>query len=323
MRSRLPNAASILLCLAAVLYLFSGHVSLEKLTQPRISVLLPERGLELLVFAAEGFADNAVYSGVAPPRVGWNLRRVGSWVGGDFSVGKAESAWFPPIAHFNLQVAGYPNSHGCQLYIEAQTKRGLLKRISVPGDDPLESWQVREISLPADSGITRFRIVAIDNSTHASGWVGFSEPFRFIHDRVELWRELAQIVLSALTAAAALVAILFPGLWLRRRSIRLGRPPMEFLWIPLPGFAILAVVGLLCWIGPSWLGGHRIAQLFLGPLFVYALYHSFRFPLSTFTTQLERHILLVVLLLTSLGVSKAAYSVGPEGELFGGWISRT
>lgn len=314
--SRFPNALALGLSLAAFLYLFTGNLNLQKLTTPALSPVRLEQGSELLV-AHEGFGDNAVYEHVPLPRIGQNVRRLGSWVQGDLSQGRAETGWFVAVPAFSMQVAGYPNSHGCELYIEAQTNAGAIKRIGVPGDDPMETWQVRDISLPLKDGVTRFRIVAIDHSSNAAGWLGFSQPFRFIHNKTEFGKELAQIGLSIVTAAAALVAMLFPGLWWRRRSA------LAFLWIPVPGFLLLALAGLLCWVGPAAFGVRLISQLALGPLFVYAIYHAVRFPLTSFTNKAERCVLLAVLLITCLSVSKAMYSLGPEGELFEGRVSRT
>jgi len=311
-----PNALATLLSAAALLYLFSGQLPLDRLAIPALSPIMPEQGGEVLA-VHDNFAENAVYSGVVPSRIGQNLRRFGSWTNGDSATGKTETAWFPPIPKFSLQVAGYPNSHGCEVYIEAETIGGLIKRIPIEGDEPMESWRVRDISLPTAEKIARFRIVATDNSSQPGGWVGFSQPFRFIRNTRELSKQFAQLLLCALTAAAAVVALLFPGLWLRRRS------PIAFIWLPVPGFLLLAALGLLCWITPPVLGGRHISQFALAPLFAYALYHSLRFPLTGFTNSVERGVLLAVLLLASLSVSQATYSIGPLGELFAGSISRT
>ncbi len=291
-RGFLRIAGGPAVALAALLYLFAGHLKIDQLSLPRLTPVPQEQpGSEMLV-SHEGYGENAVYDGVPPPRIGRNVRRFGSWVAGDPSTGKAVTSWFPRVSTFSLQIAGYPHSHDCAVYIEAQTKSGALKRIPIPGDDPRENWQVRDIFLPATDNITRFRIVSTDNSSRPGGWVAFSQPFRFVRTARELSKQLTQVLLCALTAAAAFVAILFPGLWLRQR-----RPALAFLWIPVPGFLVLAAVGLLCWAGPQLVGVRRISQLWLGPLFVYAFYHSVRFPIAGFLTKIELRILLVVLCL--------------------------
>lgn len=314
-QSRTPDVLAIILSLAAFAYLFTGHINLKKLTTSALSPVRLEQPGEILG-SHEGFEENAVYARVAPPRIGGTVRRFGSWVQGDVSIGRAETAWFVAVPAFSLQLAGYPNSHDCELYVEAQTKDGVTQRIAVPGDDPMETWQVREVLLPRNAA--RFRVIAIDHSSLPGGWLGFSQPFRFIHNMGEFGKELTQILLCFATAAAALVAILLPGFWLRRRMSGLA-----FLWIPVPGFLILAMLGLLCWVGPAALGVRLISQAVLGPVLVFAIYHAVRFPLTSFTNKVERRVLLTVLLITCLSVSKAIYSVGPEGELYGGQISRT
>ncbi len=307
-----PNAVAILICAGALGYLFSGYLRPAELAVPRLSFLAPEQGNEILT-VKDGFADDAVYSGVVPSRIGKYLRRWGSWTNGDSATGKAQTAWFRRVPAFAIEVAGNPAGHDCELYVEAETAGGLIKRIPIVGDNPMETWQVREVSLKGVENVKRFRIIATDGSARPGGWIGFSQPFRFVHNRSELWRELEQLLLCVLTACAALAAMLFPGIWLRRRRSRLA-----FIWVPLPGFLILAAVGVLC-----WLEGRSISQWFLGPLFVYALYHSLRFPLTSFTNKTERIVLLTVLLLAALGIGQATFSLGPVGELFAGRISRT
>ena len=322
MLSRLANLSAILFCLAAVLFLFAGHLNLDQVALPSLAPLLPESGSQILL-ASDGFADNAVYHEVAPPRSGLGLRLFGSWLGTDATMGRAETSWFHSVPAVTLLVVGYPNSHGCQLYVEQQTNAGVVERTKLPGDDPGEFWQFRTIPLANSATATRFRIVAIDGSSQGGGWLGFSQPFQFTQDGRAFAKQLIQLFLVVLTAAAALVALLFPGLLWRCLSSKPRRSPIAFIWLPLPGFLFLAVVGLLCWIGPPALGVRRISQIYLVPLFAYALFHSLRFPLTSYTTQLERRILLVVVLLASLSISKASYSVGPLGELYGGRISRT
>ncbi len=265
---RLVNSLPVLLSLGALLFLLSGHLRQVK---PAVDLITPleTENQSAFVVSQDGFAENGVYFTMAQPRIGPNVKRFGSWLGSDASTGKAQSAWFHWTPNFNLQVAGYPNGHGCELYIETASAGGVLQRIPVAGDDPGETWQIRSISLPDGRAAIRFRIVATDASTNPGGWVGFSQPFQLVQDTRELSRELA---LVALTASAALVALLFPGLWLRRLSNKSSRcqpgcAAMAFLWIPVPGFLALAALGLLCWVGPPVLSVRRISQLVLAPLF--------------------------------------------------------
>ncbi len=318
------NLLASFFALASVLFLFSGHLRIEKITKPRLLPLEPEAERNSGFLASQtGFAKDAVYTIVPAPRVGRELQRVGSWLGTDATTCRAETVWYRPVNEFSFLVAGYPNSHGCQLFVEVRRIDGSSERIPFFGDNPTEAWKVRTVSLTRSKTIAKFRIVAIDGSTGVGGWLGFSQPFHFSQNLAEFTKQFAQLLLVVLTAAAAFVAILFPGLLLRRISIRPGGHRLAFVWVPVTGFLYLAFVALVCWFGPSAISPRRISQIALGPLFFYALYHSLRFPLDTFTSKMERRVLLVTVLLASVGISKATYSLGPLGELSGGLISRT
>jgi hypothetical protein len=319
--SRLSHSIAILLSFGAVLFSLAGYVTRVKPAAPTASALKLEQAGAPMV-SGTGFAENAVYSSTAPPTIAADIKRFGSWLGSDRSVGEAQSSWYAAVPAFNILVAGYPVGERCEIVIETRETNGKLGRIAVfPAVNPGESWQMQTISLANSQQLSHFRIVATDRSTGARGWVGFSEPFKIAGaDIPELSKQLAMV---GLTASAAFVALLFPGLFLRHRSHALNRPQLAFLWIPVPGFLGLAILGLICWIAPRSLGARHIAQWVLGIVFVCALYHAARFPLSSYTTKLERRVLLVVLMLGALCISKAVYSVGPVGELYHGQISRT
>jgi hypothetical protein len=310
---------AILLALGAVLFLFAGHVT--PVTGPIALALMPEQGGAPLV-SGSGFAENAVYSSTAPPTIAAGVKRFGSWLGSDRSVGKAQSLWFPAVPAFHILVAGYAVGEGCEIFVETEETNGKISRIAISPDvNPGESWQMQTISFANSQQLVRFRIVATDASTGARGWIGFSQPFQIAgSDVAEL---VKQLVLVGLTACATLVAMLFPGLFMRHRSCMANRPQLAFVWVPVPGFLGLAILGLLSWIAPRSLGVRHIPQWVFGLLFCCALYHAARFPLSTYTTRLERRVLLAVLVLASLTISKSIYSLGPVGELYHGQISRT
>ena len=145
MPSRLVNSVPVLLAVAALLFLLSGHLRPREPAPGLVTPLAPEKESSFLV-SQDGFAENAVYLTTARPRIGANLKRFGSWVGSDAVMGKAQSAWFHWVPEFNLQVAGYPYGHGCELYIEAETPAGAIQRIPIPGDDPADTWQIRTVS---------------------------------------------------------------------------------------------------------------------------------------------------------------------------------
>ena len=302
-----------------MLFLFTGYSKPVKVPAPLTAPLKLENEGELLA-EVSGFAENAVFPTTTEPALAVRLKRFGSWLGSDQSLGAVKTSWFRAAPRFNILIAGYPSGHGCQLFIETQQTNGATSRIPVSlRSNPGESWEVRTIAF-ANPAVARFRIVAVDASTAGGGWVAFSQPFLITGaNNAQLSKQLALVLL---TTAAALVAFLAPGLALRRGCHQSGRR-LAFLWIPVPGFLGLALLGLLCWVGPHSLSARRTSQLVLGPVFFYALYRSVRFPIATYTTELERRALLVVVVLSSLGIAKASYSIGPEGELYGGQVSRT
>lgn len=148
------------------------------------------------------------------------------------------------------------------------------------------------------------------------GWFGFSDPF--LIQRTDPLQTARQILLIPLTAAAAFVAFLTPGLLLRdwNRSL-------SFIWTPLPGVLLLALLGLFAWFGPHAVKPRWICRSGLAILFAFAAYRLVRTPLSSFTSALERRVLLIVVLIAALATAKSIYSLGPAGELYAGRISRT
>ncbi len=164
----------------------------------------------------------------------------------------------------------------------------------------------------------KFRIVAVDGST--TFWLGFSQPF--VIQGEDTLRLLKQLFLVVLTTAACIVFFLSPGLILRQKLRSSGRD-LAFIWIPVPGLLGLALLGLASWIGPHRLSPQLISRGGLWLVILYATYQFVRVPLSSFTTAMQRRVLLVLVALTAIAVAKSTYSIGPKGELFGGTISRT
>ena len=182
-------------------------------------------------------------------------------------------------------------------------------------------WVVKSVNLPALQQIRRFRIVAEDASRSPAGWIGFSEPFVITgHGKGEIFKQVLLVILTTLTA---FVLLLGPGLILRyylRRSHRHTESPV---WLPVPGLLLLACLGLLIWKGPHLLSPSATARFSLWPLALFLFAFSLRTPLWKLTNAMERRVLLAVLLLAGIAVGKSIYSVGPPGELYGGFISRT
>ena len=165
----------------------------------------------------------------------------------------------------------------------------------------------------------RFRIVAVDGST--SFWLGFSQPFLIAG--ADNSRLLTQLSLVILATAASLVAFLSPGLLLRQKLLKSFGRRLPFVFVPVPGLLLLALLGLASWTGPQQFEASLISRVGLWILVVYAGYQFLRVPMSTFTSATEQRVLLIVVALSAIAVAKSIYSVGPVGELYHDEVSRT
>jgi hypothetical protein len=184
----------------------------------------------------------------------------------------------------------------------------------------MEYWAAQSVQLPNFEAITRIRLVAVDSAVGAGGWLGFSQPFVMpgsgLHIAVEL-------LLVTLCAAAGLVIFFGPGLVLRQLLLDRFTHKMPFIWVPVPGLLGLAAIGLVAWIGPFHASSRLTSKVSLLALVIYLTYKLVRTPIGKYTSRIERRVLLIAVVLTAIGISKATYSRGPEGELFANTISRT
>lgn len=309
------DAVLLCSCILAIAFLIRG------LRLPRGSYNLQVATLRPLdpgepAISGTGFAENAVFSSTpAPPHKG-SLQLYGSWLHTDSSLGRVHTPWYPAVTEFYMFVAGYPNKPGNGLFVEV-ARNGSLGPIKVPilpHKDPGEVWRLTPLSLREIPQAAKFRIVGVDGSVTFGGWLGFSLPFETRTDNTYLLR---QMLLVLLTAVAATLFVLAPGLVLRQKR------PFAWIWIPFPGLLGLAMVGLFAWIAPHFVGPVWISRIALGAIILYAAYRFWRVPLAQHTERLERRALLVIALLIAIGTAKASYSLGPAGELFRGTMSRT
>lgn len=315
-----PDAVAIGLCVAAAGFLLSG--SCARIREYRLDVsTIRQLDAHEPAISGTGFSLRAHYGVAAPLRFEQHVEWYGSWPGTFASVGTAYSAWYPAVPEFYLSVAGYPDSPGNQLAIEVQTSDSRTVRIPAISHNPGEVWQIAKISLREIKNAAKFRISATDGTTGLQGWLAFTQPFliRSVH-ALRIWK---QIGLVALATAASLVFFLAPGLVLRQKLLTASGRKFSFVWVPVPGVVVLALLGLAAWFGPQQLPPALISRAGLSILLLYFAYQFVRTPLSAAITATEARVLLVVLALTVMGVAKAEYSLGPAGELFGGSISRT
>ncbi len=269
-----------------------------------------------------GFASEAVYPTIPKPAVNGSLRFYGSYLGTDASTGSVYTQWYRPAPEIYIWVCGYPNRAGNRLTAEVETQGGDVVQIPVsPGQDPAEFWSPKRISLASIKSPRRLRIVATDGSISPAGWEGFSQPFVTPHGLG--LSDLAEILLVISCTIASFVIFLSPGFIVRQALEQHLNRHLSFVWIPFPGILLLALIAISAWIGPSQLSPRVICKLALWLLIAYVIYRFKRTPLSTCISPIEQRVLLFAIVLASISVAKATYSLGPPGELFGDTISRT
>jgi hypothetical protein len=131
-------------------------------------------------------------------------------------------------------------------------------------------------------------------------------------------RELGDLLRVVCTTALVITLLLGPGILFRPltdREIGLG-------FVPLFGFAILAVAGGLVWVLVGPLGQKAAAFLVLGPvlgLMLGALLESDGDLLSAE----ERRTLAIVGIPLGIAIARSIWSFGPGGELFEATVSRS
>jgi hypothetical protein len=121
------------------------------------------------------------------------------------------------------------------------------------------------------------------------------------------------------TTSLALTLVFGPGIVLRAAT---GRGA-SLAFLPLPGLALLIATGSLAWL----LAGELEPRATCFAVFAPALGLLLRGLLGAGREDLldprERRCLLIVGCVLGLAVARALWSLGPEGELYGGTISRT
>jgi hypothetical protein len=321
-RIRIPaisDKLAVTFCLAAVAFLLCGnlvHIDPVRLQISTLSSVDPNEPL----ISGTGFASNAVYPTTVLPSFQGNVKFYGSWLGSNTPTGSVHSPWYRAVPQFYFFVDGYPNHAGNQLIAEIQTAHSGVIRLPVPPHvEPGEVWRLNKVSLREVQEAVKFRMVAVDGST--TFWLGFSQPFLIgSGDNLAL---LMQLLLVILATAASLLAFLSPGLLLRQKLLGSSGRLLPFIFVPVPGLLVVALLGLASWTGPKQFAPSLISRVGLWLLALYAGYQFIRVPISSFTSAIERRVLLVIVAVSAIVVAKVTYSIGPVGELYGDEVSRT
>ncbi|HVO54227.1 MAG TPA: glycosyltransferase family 39 protein [Solirubrobacterales bacterium] len=129
------------------------------------------------------------------------------------------------------------------------------------------------------------------------------------------------LVRLASVVALALALLLGPGVVWRLLAGGRGGPSLGFL--PLPGLALLIGAGGLAWLLAPGTDPRATCLALLGPALGLIFAVLVWGPREEAFDGEERRVLLVVGCVLGLALAKALWSLGPEGELYAGTISRT
>jgi len=133
--------------------------------------------------------------------------------------------------------------------------------------------------------------------------------------------QLVDLIRVACTAALAWVLLLGPGIAWRAFA---GRHDVGLGFLPLPGLALLVLTGGLAWALAGSSDAYAVSLAVLGPVLAALLAAVLLWPgPEGMLAPEERRVLMVVGSLFGLATARALWSLGPDGELFAGQISRT
>ena len=216
-------------------------------------------------------------------------------------------------------VAGFPAHSGCVLWAEFRRADGFVFRTDCRVSSPAERWTAWDIEAP--SGTVAMRMVG-ENDTKVlppnRSWIGISEPLM----QKPAAAMAAVIEFTQVFAAFALVVTLIwlPGLILARR---VARPEIKVVVLLGSGPLALVLIGMAAWvtggaIRPA-IGGAGLVVFWWALLGTVLWRRKFASDLSPNAFR----ALGISVLCAMAATARAADSDGPEGELYGGLISRT
>jgi hypothetical protein len=131
-------------------------------------------------------------------------------------------------------------------------------------------------------------------------------------------QEVMDLIRVLTTTALAITLLLGPGtVW---RALGDRRIPLAV--VPLPGLALLTLTGLAAWLLAGTLGVKTTCFAILGPTLGLMLGVLASLDEDVFDSE-EQRTLAVASIALALGIARSLWSLGPEGELYGGGISRT
>ncbi|CAA9269899.1 MAG: hypothetical protein AVDCRST_MAG42-3217 [uncultured Chthoniobacterales bacterium] len=265
-----------------------------------------------------GFQSGGTHSTTVQGVLPKNIESVGSYIEGEAWEGTAKTRWRPaPYGRMRVCVAGYPRTPGCALRAEFRLADGTVSRVACEIENPKEQWMAWDFYVPSYANpATAFRLVAEDRTGQPTGWVAFSQPFVPVSSLTVALYQSAQVLA---TLALAMTLVWLPGLLAAQLT---AAAELRTAIVLALGPLCLAVLGLLLWLLSPWVRPESLGAVYVllwGGLGVWLWRRGPRWEMDPFAQRL----LAIAALCMLAAVAKATYSSGPEGELYGGSVSRT
>ena len=135
---------------------------------------------------------------------------------------------------------------------------------------------------------------------------------------------LPDIVTLVLTLAGTISLFVSPGLLLLGVSRRRARAQaVDLIWIAVAGPVALTAVALIAWLAGDIMRPALLCKGAAAALILSGLAWTSREPSDLRLSVSERKALLVFLLVTMVAAGRSVHSLGMQGELYGGTVTRT
>ncbi|MGV1049589.1 MAG: hypothetical protein ACOYD4_13830 [Solirubrobacterales bacterium] len=134
------------------------------------------------------------------------------------------------------------------------------------------------------------------------------------------WDQALQLIRVGTTACLALTLLMGPGLLWRAGSSK-RQPTLGFML--LPGLALLGVTGALAWLLADTVDPRLTCFVLAAPAIGFVIGALIGADPEDLFDGEEHRVLLVVGCALGFAIARALWSLGPEGELYAGTISRT
>ena len=258
----------------------------------------------------------AVYPTTATDRLPPRALTLGSWLNSSKRPAGIQTSWFR--VRFNsvrIFVAGYPRDPGCGLRAEFQNSAGLVTSVDFDLPNPAEAWTPWD--LPVPSGTTRLRFKARGGIGGTPPWMGLSEPFTAPSASAVASYQGAQILA---TFALGLILLVLPGLACARKVSSLE---IRAALLVGSGPLLLASIGAAAWALGQWISPVVTGEIGAGLVWSAVGWLVWLQPRAFEISGALQRVLVIAALGSLAAIAKAAYSGGPEGELFRGEVRRS